>query len=267
MRFSLLIFFLVCTQILAAQNGINSTGGARSLGMADTNLGLRGIDAAFGNQAGLAFTEKLSAIATGQRRFALNELSTVGIGIAYPTGSGTFALQAQYFGFESFNEQKIGLAYARKLGKKFALGAQISYLSTRIAQYENSGLPVFEIGLQSAISKSLTLSAHLINPVAPEITEDEPLPTTLRIGLTYRPSDKLLLSAQADKDVDFAARFRSGIEYSVSSLLYLRAGLATNPSLISFGFGAKLENGLGLDIGAAAHQVLGFMPGIGLRFN
>lgn len=252
---------------LLAQNGVNTTGGALSLGLSDANLGLRGIDAAFTNQAGLAYVESFSALAVGQRRFSLNELSSVAVAAAYPTNSGTFAIQLQYFGFENFNEQKIGVGYGRKLGEKLSIGAQVSWLSTQIAQYGSSGLPVLEIGLQSAIVKNLSLNAHLINPFAPEITEGENLPTTLRVGLTYSPSEQVKIHAQADKDIDFDARFRTGIEYDLSSLLFIRAGVATNPGQISFGFGVKLENGFGLDIGTAFHQQLGLIPGLGLRYN
>lgn len=235
--------------------------------MGEASIGYQNIDAAFSNQAGLAYLTSFSAAVTGERRFALNELSTLGAAAAYPTIAGTFAFHVQYYGFQDYNEQKVGLAYARKLGKKFSAGAQISYLRTKIPLYGNSGLPVAEIGIQAEVAKNLLISSHLVSPFRSEITEGESLPTILRIGLTWQPSDKVLLTAQADKDIDFEARFRSGLEYKISEIFQLRIGVATNPTQLGVGFGLNMKNGLALDVASGYNQILGFMPGIGLKYS
>lgn len=258
--------FFIFTSSVNAQNGYNTTTGARGLGMSDAVMGYQNIDAAFGNQAGLAFLPSFSIMATAQRRLALNELSTTAVAAAYPMNFGTFAVQAQYFGFENYNETKIGLAYARKLGKKIALGAQFSYLSTKIPLYGQSGVPVFEIGLHSEIIKNLSASAHIVSPAEIKINEDESLPTILRLGLTYRPSEKVLMTIQADKDIDYKARFRAGIEYKLSPIFRLRCGTSSHPAQVSFGFGVHLKNGLGIDAASAYHAQIGFLPGVGLRY-
>ena len=49
-------------------------------------------------------------------------------------------MSLNYFGSGNYNEQKIGLAYAKKLAKRLALGAQVDYLRTSIAGY---GLGLF----------------------------------------------------------------------------------------------------------------------------
>ena len=260
-------FFCVFATVLFAQNGYNTTTGARGLGMGESTLGLQDIDAAFSNQAGLAYLESFGAAAAGERRFALNELGTYGAVAALPTKAGTFGLHIQYFGFADFNEQKIGLAYARKLGAKLSVGAQLSYLNTRIELYGNNGLPVAEIGLQAEVIKNIIVGTHLVSPFRAEITEGENLPTVLRIGVTWRASEQVLISVQGDKDIDYPVIFRSGLEYKISDLLRLRAGVATNPTKVSFGFGLQLESGLGIDIASAYHQILGLIPGVGVKYT
>jgi hypothetical protein len=263
--FSLLILSL--TFSLFAQNGYNTTTGARGLAMGEANIGFQNIDAAFSNQAGLAHLTSFGAVVTGERRFALSELSTLAAAAAYPTIAGTFAFHVQYYGFQDYNEQKLGIAYGRKLGKKFSAGAQISYLRTQIPLYGNSGLPVAEIGIQAEIARNLLVSTHLVSPFRAEITEGENLPTILRIGLTWQASDKVLLTAQADKDIDFDARFRSGLDYKVSEIFQLRVGIATNPTQVGVGFGLIMKNGLALDVASGYNQLLGFMPGVGLKYS
>ena len=265
----LLIFLFILSSplLLIAQNGYNTTTGARGLAMGEASISYQNIDAAFSNQAGLAHLTSFAAVVTGERRFALNELSTLGAAAAYPTIAGTFAFHVQYYGFQDYNEQKVGIAYGRKLGEKFSAGAQISYLRTQIPFYGNSGLPVAELGIQAEITKNLLVSTHLVSPFGPEITEGENLPTVLRIGLSWQPSAKVSLTAQADKDIDFEARFRSGLEYTVSEIFQLRVGVATNPTQLGVGFGLTMKNGLALDVASGYNQILGFMPGVGLKYN
>ncbi|MEO8088221.1 MAG: hypothetical protein ABI763_15480, partial [Bacteroidota bacterium] len=83
---------------------------------------------------------------------------------------------------------------------------------------------------------------------------------------SYRFSEKLSWSIEEEKDIDQNAVFKSGLEYHVVDALYLRGGLATNPTLFSFGFGLKIGN-LMLDIASTYHQVLGFSPAISLTYR
>jgi len=263
----LLLSFIFSFHFLSAQNGYNTTTGARGLAMAEASISYQNIDAAFSNQAGLAYITSFSATVTGERRFALNELSSFGAAAAYPTIAGTFGVQVQYYGFSDFNEQKIGIAYARKLGKKISAGAQLSYLLTNIAQYGNSGLPVAEIGLQALVAKNLTVSTHLVSPFRSQIVEDEFLPTVLRIGLAWKASEKVFLTVQADKDIDYDTRFRSGLEYKISDIIQFRAGVATKPAQIGLGVGFALKSGLSIDVASGYQQILGFMPGFGVKYS
>ncbi len=266
-KITTLLFLFLPTFLLFAQNGYNTTTGARGLSMAEASIGYKNIDAAFSNQAGLANLTAFAASVTGERRFALNELSTLAAAAAYPTIAGTFAFHVQYYGFQDYNEQKVGLAYARKLGERFSAGAQISYLRTNIPFYGNSGLPVAEIGIQAAVAKNILVSTHLVSPFRSEITEGENLPTILRIGMTWTASEKVALTAQVDKDIDFDARVRAGLDYMVSEIIHLRVGVASNPTQLGVGFGLEMKNGLALDFASGYNQLLGFTPGVGVKYE
>src|SRR6187549_1609472 len=75
-----------------------------------------------GNQAALAQTRLPGFGIYGERRFMLEETSAYSFAAAIPTRMGNFGLQLNYSGFKNFNENKIGLAYARSLGKKADVG-------------------------------------------------------------------------------------------------------------------------------------------------
>lgn len=260
----LFCFFLIN---LYAQNGAPSIAGARGLALGNTGLTFKDIHSSFRNQAGLAFLPSFGATVTAEQRFLVNEIQTYTAAAAYPTASGTFGLNLSYYGFEDFNEQRIGLAYARKLFSKFALGVQFDYLNTRITEYGSKGIFTFEVGILSQLFPELSLGVHVYSPVQIEIVEEENLPTIFAFGLNYMPSDKVSILAEVEKDIDFEARVKAGVEYQLVDALSLRVGVATNPTSPSFGLGYRLKSGLGIDVAASYHEVLGFTPAISVVFN
>lgn len=260
-----LAFFI--SSYLSAQNGISNNAGARGQAMSNASVNFRDVNSLFSNQAGLAHIETPTFLAFSEQRFALNEIRSIAAGLAYPFDSGVFGLSVQYFGFENYNEQKVGVNYARKLAEKVSLGAQVNYLNFRIPEYGNSGFVSFEIGLQAEIYKDVFLGAHLANPIGQEVVADEELPTVFRVGLSYSPGKKVNLNIETEKDLDFALRIKTGIEYLPIEALALRIGFANNPSSISFGIGYSIKDKLRIDVGTQYHQVLGFSPGIGIVYQ
>ncbi len=264
LTFTLLLFF---GQTLFAQNDAASIGGARSLGMGATGVVFQDIHSLFTNQAGLANLEDLEVTAFGRQRFLLSSLNNFSLGVAYPTNSGTIGLSLDYFGFSTFNEQKIGIAYGRKLFDKLQIGAKFDFLNTRIEEFGSRSNFTFELGFISELLPELTLGAHIYNPLRLEITEDEILPSILTIGAGYKPSEKVLLILELQKDVDFPATFKGGVEYYVIDIFSIRAGVGNQPSAFSFGFGLKLKSGIAIDLASSYHTILGFTPSVGLVYR
>lgn len=69
-----------------------------------------------------------------------------------------------------------------------------------------------------------------------------------------------------EKDIEFPARAKAGVEYAVVEAFALRVGVATNPTSPTFGVGYKLKQGLGIDVAASYHQILGFTPAFSLVY-
>src|SRR5580765_6641263 len=87
--------------------------GARSGAMGNSSVTLSDAFSVFNNQAGMAFLKGFSAGLFSKREFSVSELTYSAGGVTLPTKSGVFGLNASYYGFESYNEKKAGLAYAR----------------------------------------------------------------------------------------------------------------------------------------------------------
>ena len=262
--FLLLLSFPI---FLFGQNGSSYSNSATSIAMGNTGINFTDINSLFTNQAGLSSLKNPSFIASAERRFALADLNNLAAGFALPTNSGTFGISVNYFGFDQYNETKVGIAYSRKLMEKLSIGVQFDVLNTRIPEYGSKNLYTFEVGIQSELSEQFTLGFHIFNPVRLEIVEDEYLPSVIQAGITYQPSKKVIVNAELEKDIDFPFTVKLGIEYEMVDNFYLRIGANTEPTNLSFGLGYQLKNKLRIDFASSYHQELGFTPAISLGYD
>jgi len=219
----------------------------------------------------------MSFTAFGEQRFMVAEIGSYSAALAYPTNSGTFGLAINYFGYENYNEQKIGLAYARKpyarkLFEGVAIGAQVDYIGTRIPEYGSAGKVTFELGVQANLLEHFVIGAHIFSPIRTQLTDNEidVIPTQLNVGIAYLPTEKVTIALELEKDFDYTASFKGGVEYQLVDELSLRVGVGTgvgtNPTQNGFGIGIHLGK-LDIDIAAAYHQLLGFTPGASVSYN
>lgn len=260
---------LVCiSSWVSAQNGLSFTQGARSIALGKTGVTFKNVNALLNNPAGLSFLEDFSALVAAEQRFATEELRTVAGGLALPTAGGTFSLSVQYFGFDLYNEQRLGLGYSRLLTPDLSLGVQFLLHNTQIEEYGSKFIPTFELGLLYSVTDQITVGGQVINPTRQEVVPDEFLPTELRLGISYQSSESVLFILEAAKDIEYPVQVRAGIEYRVIDMLYLRTGISTEPTLWSFGVGYYAEkSGLQIDFGASQHQFLGISPALSISYR
>lgn len=262
--------FFFCLLLVAvipsvAQDGFPGASGARGMGMGLTGLTFQDIHSAFCNPAGLAGLQKKAALAFAENRFGLRELRQIAVAAGLPVRNGAFALRLQQFGFKGYNEQQIGLIYARRIHEDFQIGAQFIYFGHRIPTYGSRHLLTFQLGLQARLFSRLHIGAGIYNPLRLERSAaGELLPTQFDIGIGYTPSSGLLLTLEAEKNLEMPIRMKGGIEYKITPPLLLRVGGAADPGLFTFGVGLRLNKGLGIDLAGAWHQFLGWSPSIGL---
>lgn len=262
------LLFFCCSWGLFAQNGMPQNAGARGAALSNAALTFTDVNSIFINQAGLGYLEHISFTAYGERRFLLaNGLNSFQVGAALPHKTiGTVGLSLHYFGYDQYNEQKIGLAYAKKLFKRFSIGAQFNYIATRIGEYGTAHNVTFELGILSKVTKHFHLAAHAFSPIRVEMPNGDVIPSIFKIGAAYIPSKQLRLTAAVEKDLERPLNGRFGVEYHPIPVLFLRAGVSTTPVMASFGLGLHL-NALKIDIASSYHQVLGFTPSVSVTYE
>ena len=98
-----------------------------------------------------------------------------------------------------------------------------------------------------------------------ELSNGDVIPSLFKLGMSYMPSDKLMINAELEKDLENPFNAKFGIEYHPLDALYIRAGFSSAPLNTSFGFGV-LVKGLKLDVFSAYHIQLGFTPGVSVSY-
>jgi hypothetical protein len=268
MKKSYLTILCIATAFFSKAGNEDLPLGARSSGMGNASVSLSDVWSEHHNQAGLGFVRDISAGAYYENRFLLKELSIKGGVVALPVKGGTFGLCISNFGYTLYHENKYSLSFAKAFGDKLSAGIAMDYLTTKIGEgYGSKGVLAAEFGIQAKPLKGLTIGAHVFNPTRAKLADynNERLPTVIRFGGDYNFSDKVKVAVETEKDIAQKAIFKAGIEYKPVKELYLRAGIGTNPTLTSFGFGLNLKS-IKIDVSANYHQTLGFSPQIGLTY-
>ncbi|MCB0686658.1 MAG: hypothetical protein KDC53_09035 [Saprospiraceae bacterium] len=250
----------------ASQNVLSLSPGASGGALGAIRSTKTDVMALYGNQAGLASLVSPGFYVTAERRFnneGLNFYSAVG---GLPTQYGNFGLSIYYHGFAEFNEQLVGLTYARRLLDQLSIGTRLDYIQASIPAYGNTSAITAEFGMQTVITSGILVGFSIYNPFEINWAEGEGLPTILNIGVAYQPTDKLWISGEIEKVSDFRENVKWGLEYLYQDNFAFRVGFNTNPGLVTFGIGYSLNSGLACDISSSVHQALGLSPMAGIGY-
>jgi len=241
--------------------------GSRASAMGNTSVCLKDLWSAGNNQAGLASIESPSIGINYSNKYLLKGTDLKGIVFAYPLMSGVFGLSAAMFGSNLFNQKNVGLAYARNFGN-ISAGFQFNYLSTHISEdYGSKGIFNLEAGIQIKFLKNIILGAHVYNPTRSKLAayNDERISSIYKSGISWSPSDKVIICTEIEKDLNMPSVFKFGIEYKPLKQISLRSGFCSTSSLANFGFGLNLDHFI-IDIASSFHPVLGYSPMLSISY-
>lgn len=267
MRLFLIGLFLLFSLTIAAQGWIPA--GARSMSMANASATFYDVWSYHHNPAGLAKVETFSVGVSYENRFLLKELQSQALAAAIPLKVGVISVGGSVYGYNRFRSYKGGLGYSMKLAEKLAAGVQLNYQGISLnSPYGSKGAMTAEAGLRAEFTEKWSMGVAVFNIGRAKLAEfeDDRFSTVMRLGTAYAFSKKLLISLEAEKDLEHTLRVKSGVEYQVIDNLYFRGGVASAPIELSFGLGYKAGQ-FGIDFGSAYHQVLGWSPHFSLQFQ
>lgn len=269
----LIIFFMILVwlpMLMVSQTKINTQTGGQSQAMANANVAITDVWAVNYNQAALVGIEQIQTGIGYSNHYFLKELGLSSGVFAMPLSVGVIAASYDYFGYSTYHESSVGLAFARALGEKISAGIKVNYHNTFIndSYYGKTSSVTVEGGILARLSDELKVGAHIFNPLRAKLADynDERIPTILKAGLSYNFSDKAILCIEAEKNSDYKAIYKAGIHYIPVENFYLRGGLSNEPTNYTFGLGFLYHN-FRFDLAYGHHRILGSSPHFSLTYK
>src|SRR5690606_1225423 len=194
----------------------------------------------FNNVGAMGKLENSQAFFSYDHRLGLNELTTLAAGTTWVHERAVLGLSLSHYGGELFNQQNIGLGFSNTLGIA-SFGIKINYFQTNIEGYGRHAGPVLEFGGMAALGPDLFFGAHVYNFTRTKLgkVSRDYLPTVIKTGLSYRLSGKLMVNAEAEKEILLSPKLKLGFEYNLLEKFWARTGIHTNPGNLFFGMGFK----------------------------
>lgn len=263
LTFSILSFTL--TLACLAQDGKYNFG-ARSSGMAGASLTVGDEYSLFNNIGGLGLMENHAAFAGYQNRYGITEFQVIGGGAVYSHDIGNAGIGYYKFGDDLYSEQRVHLAIGSSL-QLVSLGLGVDLIQYHIATVGTQNVLAIQFGGIAEITPQLVFGAHIhnINQAQLVAETDERVPTVMKGGFSYRPSDELMINLEVEKDLDFDEVFKAGLEYQIVENVYIRTGISTEPFFGAFGVGFHPKN-LKFDYSFADDSRLGNVHELSLAY-
>lgn len=216
--------------------------GSKAMGLGYTSSCLADAWSVFNNSAGLAKVEHPTAGFTYEAHPSFKTFNRMATVFALPAGPGVAALGVYRFGDDIYNEQILSAAFANTLGLA-SLGLKLNYLQYHAEGFGNARALTINFGGIAQLTPQLSVGAHILNINQPKITEqaDEILPTLLTIGLGFKPSDKIFVTSELEKDLSHDLTWKTGIEYKFHEKVAFRTGFNYYPQAGFFGLGWKAK--------------------------
>lgn len=210
------------------------------------------------NIAGLAKTKSATAGFSSHAIPSSPFLNRIAAVFCVPVKAGAAGIGFFRFGDALYNEHILLLGSAHTFGLA-SLGARLNYL-----QYQASGVGTHRavtvsFGGIATLTQHLSFGAHIQNinqPVINPLTEER-APTRLYAGMSFAPSSKVVIAAELEKDLEYEATIKSGVEYKAFKKIAFRTGVNLHPQAGFFGFGFQSLK-LQADYALQLNYTLGF---------
>lgn len=265
---ALSVLFMLSSLPDRAQEVFNS--GSQYQALADASVGLSGCWSVFGNQAGLAGINRPEIAGSFQNRFLVAELSASAGLFVFPVLSSVFAVSFYQFGKSPFRQDKIGIAYSRRIVPKLNFGVQFNYYRLFLSEDNRSaGSAGLELGVQYLLSDRLVWGFHVLNPYQTGIktfSGNFYYPSRISVGVLYRLSESFSITSELGNAFNRQIRIKTGLEYKILEKFFLRTGVSGKPYQLSAGIGFQVRK-LTLDMATTYNQYLGNSPSASFQYQ
>ncbi len=239
MKYWLIPFFVILlTSSLGAQS-VSTLMGARANGMGYSSSSLFDAWGLFNNVAGLAKTDHPTAVFAHDLRPLLPGANRTAAAFSWPVKFGVLGGGVFRFGDDLYSESLLSAGYSSQFGLA-ALGIKLNFIQYRAEGFGTKGVFTFNFGGIAELTPKLAVGAYITNINQPKLSIDEErVPTLLTAGLCFKPTDKIIIATELEKDLDYATNWKTGLEYMFHKKFCARTGFNLQPNAAFFGLGFK----------------------------
>lgn len=252
-----LFTILLIVKVGNAQS-ISTQMGARAAGMGYASSGITDDWCLFNNVGAIGSVDKMSAAVAYEIKAQLNNANRMAFAFNSPIRWGVAAIGAFRFGDELYNEQILSAGFGNKFGIA-SLGIKANYIQYQASGFGTHSSFSLDFGGLAQLTEQLSIGAYITNLNQAKISTDydsERLPTRLTVGFIFKPKENLFITTELDKDIDYAATWRTGLEYSFKEKFFARTGFNLNPQAGFFGLGVRKKR-IQIDYTIQFNSILG----------
>jgi hypothetical protein len=255
--FSIIIIYLLFSNSASIAQTNNELVGARAMSMGGTGILLLDEFSLENNPAAASKIKEFGLSTYFLNRFYIASLNTIGLHTYMPLKKFVTGLFVKKFGDKYYSEQSIGIGLAHTMGI-VSLG-----MSTQLVQIGMHELPTRYAWLGCAggiaeIGSKIKWAARIwnFNNAHNNTVNEIAFPVVISTGISYQPTELVLLCAELEKNIQHPAVFKFGIDYKVGKILSVRTGFLHLPTNITFGTGLLIKKSK-FDYAFLHHSILG----------
>jgi len=238
--------------------------GPRVTGMGGASVAVTSCaDALFANPAGLSKQRGFQTSFMTRKPFGLDVSQQVlvcgtrialgGLGFSYSS------LGSQ----ELLTERVISVGYGSDgprlgTGRIFSFGIVLKSMSVDFGDTYGKGCVLsIDAGVLVDVNSNLHAGAMVSNWNSPRFGTSEPfnLPGRITVGIGWNPITEFVSALDIASETGYPTEFHFGVEFMLTRLLLLRAGVQTQPTSFTVGFGVRTGR-VFIDYGCQTHEYL-----------
>ncbi|MBL7851913.1 MAG: hypothetical protein JNN04_13510 [Cyclobacteriaceae bacterium] len=250
-----LIFILLLINSPSVAQSVSTRLGARAAGMGNAAFTLTDPSSLFHNVASLGFLTDPSVFFSYEILPALPGADRRAAAVNWPLSFGTLAAGAFRFGDDLYSEQFLTAGFSHRIDHT-ALGIKTNFLQYRADGFGPQTALTIDVAGLTQLTPAWTIGAGIFNVGQAGLTPEDPLPVVFVAATSWKSPEGAMLVAEAEKQLDMPLQVKAGLEVTLFKKMFARAGIGTNPLILSGGVGAKTTR-LQFDFASSYQSVLG----------
>lgn len=240
--------------------------GAKQIALSNSDVAMSDdVFSVFNNIAGLDRLKKRQiGVYYSPSPFGLTELANGFICINQSFSFGSIGFGLMNYGFDLYKEHKYTLGYSKEIYSGYFVGGALDYQTVSIKNYGTASALLINTGFLCTPVKDISWGFYITNLTRSSLGKSkDQIPVIFNSGICYNPKENIFINAAVEKDVDYPASLKFGIDYTIIKIISVRAGFASEPEVFSAGLGINYLF-LNCDYAIVNHPDLGISHQFGI---